>query len=73
MRRKDPMVLTFWTGLIFGLLGGAFGGFLFAAVLSGGKRQITAEMACAPLGTEKNPTSIKLIPDEMGDKIATFQ
>ena len=67
------MVLTFWIGLIVGLLGGAFLGFLFAAILSSGKREITEDPACAPLGTEKNPASNNFVPNEFGDRIGTFQ
>ena len=56
-----------------GLFPGAFLGFLFAAMFSVGKREVTGETACGLSGTEKNPVSIMFVSNEIDDRTGTFQ
>ena len=67
------MSSVFWVGLIVGLFAGAFLGFLFAAIFSSGKREITEESALGFLGPEEKSVSIKFVSNEIDDRIGTLQ
>jgi hypothetical protein len=75
LKRKieDAVLSMFWIGLIVSLFPGAFLGFLFAAMFSVGKREVTEETACGLSGPERNPVSIMFVSNEIDDRTGTFQ
>jgi hypothetical protein len=63
----------FWIGLIVGLFPGALIGFLFAAILSVGRREPTEEPTCERSEEEKDPVSVKFVSEKIGERIGTFE